>query len=239
MCPVKWNHARAAALLALFSQYRPRSIRISYVSTCATVDSGAVSVGTVWAGDRFFSSDSDAEYSAALVQTSGGFSTVVYRNRSSIVRCGTQLRYNLYPTSQISEDEIPFTILVHVRSSLQSVQIGKLVISGDIQMVGPTRTGIAPATYSGTIEFHKDQQNNETYFTLSEDDLSTKSPGTDYKFQAAAPYKDSNDNFVFRRLSTFTARLASITNGLAKFTVDNAIPAGRMLTNLIGLTSNF
>lgn len=238
-CPVKWNNSRVGYLTSLYQGWRPKRVRLTYVPYSATVNTGSITVGTVWNGDRFYAGDDKAYYVSCLVQTPGSFSTSIYQKHSSNIACGTQLRANIFPTTQINEDEIPFTILVYADTNVQNTIIGKLVVSGEIYMRGATVGGAPPAAFSGNVTLTHTADPNETTFTIPLDNLSTQAIGTDYKFQAAAPLTTAQGAVVLRRLSTFIAKIKSIANGIATMTVDSSFPSATFPVNLLGLSTNF
>lgn len=238
-CPSKWIQARIGHLARLYQGWRPRDLRITYIPYAATVESGSITVGTIWNGNRTYSGQDSDQYVSVLTQTPGSFSTSIYRRYSSVVKCGTSLRTNIFPTSQINEDEIPFNILIYTKCSVHSATIGKIVLSGHIQFVGASVTGAAPASYSGKITFTHTDNPDQTTFTLPVDTLSTVADGTDYKFQAATPLYGANNSIILRRLSTFIATIKTVADGIATFLVDKTFPSGALPVNLIGLSSNF
>lgn len=98
--PAYWTGTRIAALATGYQQFRPLKFVIHYVPIVGTTQQGNIFGGTIWGNISI----PEENLQQTLVTSSGGMSTQVYQPKSAVVKCGDNLKYNLYNISGDLDD---------------------------------------------------------------------------------------------------------------------------------------
>jgi len=103
--PAYWTGTRIAALATGYQQFRPLKFVIHYVPIVGTTQQGNIFGGTIWGNISI----PEENLQQTLVTSSGGMSTQVYQPKSAVVKCGDNLKYNLYNISgDLNDASNPF-----------------------------------------------------------------------------------------------------------------------------------
>lgn len=103
--PAYWTGTRIAALATGYQQFRPLKFVVHYVPIVGTTQQGNIFGGTIWGNISI----PEENLQQTLVTSSGGMSTQVYQPKSAVVKCGDNLKYNLYNMSgDLNDASNPF-----------------------------------------------------------------------------------------------------------------------------------
>lgn len=90
--PAYWTGTRISAMATGYQQFRPLKFVVHYVPIVGTTQQGNIFGGTIWGNISI----PEENLQQTLVTSSGGMSTQVYQPKSAVVKCGDNLKYNLY-----------------------------------------------------------------------------------------------------------------------------------------------
>lgn len=106
--PIYWNGTRVAGVALNYSQYRPMKFKVHFVTFAGTNNNSFVYMGTMWDNPP-----PGTDLKASLVTSNGGGVTAGYRNLTSDVALGRNLRMNLFDLRDpMSKDSNPFFHLI-------------------------------------------------------------------------------------------------------------------------------
>lgn len=204
--PTKWIGTRMATFASTYGTFRPMKLNVSYSPVVGTANSGSIAACAIYAGNRLPSVSSKEELVRTLASTAGGMLTAVYNRASVNVRCATSLSQNSFPTTDISDDDIPMNIIFASNGVSQSY--GYAIIKGKFSFHNPQLgTSPTPVAYNGYVSVTPDEKNDTTAFTLrSPLDLAA---GTPLSFNLGAPLRNQTGAIVAPALSTLNGVLTS------------------------------
>jgi hypothetical protein len=236
--PTKWGGTRTASLAAQYSSYRPLTCNIKWQPAVGTSQAGSIAIGTIFDGARLTGS-TFSQFAQSLPATNGGFVGTLWQRRASQIMLGRNLRANAYPTMQISEDEIPFWIVVATDSD--KANLGFIVIESTMTLRNPLNVLTdPPTTFTGQTTITHDDQNNTTTMTIPQAEMN-KTPvvGASYSFGFFDRLLNVAGGVVSPILNPVIATVKSVLDGKVTFSLDNAIATQNVMSTIIGLTSNF
>lgn len=105
--PCYWTGTRISALAQGYQNYRPLSMKFSYIPQCAVTQQGNVIAGTLWN-----QAPSNDNLQQSLRTSNGGQLSQCYKSFTSTVRLKSNLQYNLYKTAgQFDQESNPFIFM--------------------------------------------------------------------------------------------------------------------------------
>lgn len=105
--PCYWLGTRISALAQGYQNYRPLSMKFSYIPQCAVTQQGNVIAGTLWN-----QAPSNDNLQQSLRTSNGGQLSQCYKSFTSVVRLKSNLQYNLYKTAgQFDQESNPFIFM--------------------------------------------------------------------------------------------------------------------------------
>jgi hypothetical protein len=105
--PCYWLGTRISALAQGYQNYRPLSMKFSYIPQCAVTQQGNVIAGTLWN-----QAPSNDNLQQSLRTSNGGQLSQCYKAFTSNVRLKSNLQYNLYKTAgQFDQESNPFIFM--------------------------------------------------------------------------------------------------------------------------------
>jgi len=105
--PCYWLGTRISALAQGYQNYRPLSMKFSYIPQCAVTQQGNVIAGTLWN-----QAPSNDNLQQSLRTSNGGQLSQCYKSFTSTVRLKSNLQYNLYKTAgQFDQESNPFIFM--------------------------------------------------------------------------------------------------------------------------------
>lgn len=105
--PCYWSGTRISALAQGYQNYRPLSMKFSYIPQCAVTQQGNVIAGTLWN-----QAPSNDNLQQSLRTSNGGQLSQCYKSFTSVVRLKSNLQYNLYKTAgQFDQESNPFIFM--------------------------------------------------------------------------------------------------------------------------------
>ncbi|WCD55303.1 hypothetical protein 3 [Human tombus-like virus] len=204
--PTKWIGTRMASFASTYGTFRPIKLSVSYAPVVGTANSGTIASCAIYAGNRLPTVSSKEELVRTLASTAGGMLTAVYNRASVYVRCSTSLSQNSFPTTEISDDDIPMNIIF--ASNGVSQAYGYAIINGKFSFHNP-QIGASPSpiAYNGFVEVQPDKDNDTTKFQL-------KTPlnvgtGTPVSFNLGEPMRNTTGAVVAPALTTLQGVLTA------------------------------
>jgi len=105
--PCYWSGTRISALAQGYQNYRPLSMKFSYIPQCAVTQQGNVIAGTLWN-----QAPANDNLQQSLRTSNGGQLRQCYKQFTSVVRLKSNLQYNLYKTAgQFDQESNPFLFM--------------------------------------------------------------------------------------------------------------------------------
>jgi hypothetical protein len=105
--PCYWLGTRISALAQGYQNFRPLSMKFSYIPQCAVTQQGNVIAGTLWN-----QAPSNDNLQQSLRTSNGGQLSQCYKAFTSVVRLKSNLQYNLYKTAgQFDQESNPFIFM--------------------------------------------------------------------------------------------------------------------------------
>lgn len=148
--PAKWISTRTYDQARLYTQFRPQYLNIEFISNVATSTPGLVSFGSYYANSH---PDYTSDLFLRLPQTEGGFISSVWQSCRSKVRCGTALSQNKYALQEVTDEDIPVSLVFMTNATNLAVGsiVGYCALSGAFILTGP-RTTKEEQNVSGTYQ---------------------------------------------------------------------------------------
>lgn len=204
--PTKWIGTRMATFASTYGTFRPIGLTVSYAPVVGTSMSGSIAACAIYAGNRLPTVSSKEELVRTLASTAGGMLTAVYNKAAVSVRCSTSLSQNSFPTTDISDDDIPMNIIFASNGVSQSY--GYAIINGKFSFHNP-QLGVSPVAiaYNGFVSVNPDKEKDETKFELrSPLDLGV---GTPISFHLGAPMRNQSGAVIAPALTTLMGILTA------------------------------
>lgn len=244
MVPTKWENTRSAVLASTYTAYRPIEVSIIFQPIVGTDKQGSVAVGTVFDGAAVNLSTAQAAASS-LPATNGGFITQMYRPMRTHIKLATSLRYNLFPTYDVSEDDIPFWLVASVQSELEDGGlVGNLIVQFKASLKNPSIAPERPtAASSVSAEIINSSDPDQTKLLVAKSLIKNAlAQGKDYLFAFNKTLYNKSNEAILRPLQTMPLNLSEVGQDNYIFDMDPNINAvDSILATLIGSsnTGNF
>lgn len=232
ICPTKWINTRASVLAGTYSSHRPIRVRVTWMPAVGTTATGSVSFGTVFDGARVSYSNAN-DLHTLLPATPGGFLTSAWCPKSTFIPLGRNLRANTFPMYEVSDDDIPFWLLVHLDNA--SIK-GVIKISAEFSLHNPINNIATPAA-GGSVLLTVTNADNSTSATFNSSQ--SFSVGDMLSF---APWKNIVNTagaVVTNALGTLIGKVTKQTGNQYTIALSNDIASQNALVSLIGRAANF
>lgn len=244
MVPTKWENTRSAVLASTYTAYRPIEVAIIFQPIVGTDKQGSVAVGTVFDGAAVNLTTPQAAASS-LPATNGGFVTQLYRPMRTFIKLATSLRFNLFPTYDVGEDDIPFWLVASVQSELEDGGlVGNLIVQYKASLKNPSIAPERPTAASSIMaEIVNTTDPDETKLLIDKNLIhNLLAQGRDYLFTFNKTIYNKSDNAILRPLQTMPLNLSEVGQDNYIFDMDpNIKSVSSLLATLIGPsnTGNF
>lgn len=153
--PTKWSHTRLRSLASTYTQFRPLQVSMKWLPSLPTTAQGNIAIGTMFNGARLDLGNFAGGAVQALAATNGGVMGTIWKPLVSRPYLGRNLPYNGYSLYQVSDDEIPFWIIVAADQGdeLQGMG-GFLAVRGSVTFRNPSASvNTPPIEYSDDVTF--------------------------------------------------------------------------------------
>lgn len=232
ICPTKWINTRASVLAGTYSSHRPIRIRVTWMPAVGTTATGSVSFGTVFDGARV-SYNTANDLHTLLPATPGGFLTSAWCPKSTFIPLGKNLRANTFPMYEVSDDDIPLWLLLH----LDNANIkGVIKISAEFSLHNPINNIATPAA-AGSVTLTATNADNSTSATFTSNQ--SYSVGDMLSF---APWKNVLNTagaVVTNALGTLIGKVTKQAGNQYTVALSNDIGTQNFIASMIGRAANF
>lgn len=165
--PAKWVETRTQIQALIYSQFRPLKLYTRFLPCMGTGTSGSFSLGCIY--NNSYPTYSKDLY-RQLPQFEGGYMTQLWNQAGREIPCKTRLFQNAFALSNVTDQDIPVSIINIIEPNGDSFDegqiVGHLAVTGVFSLSGPR---VAPEikALSGTYNATVTTQDNNVLLTLT------------------------------------------------------------------------